>query len=109
MIKFVDESKLKKELDSYGLRYGDNMNTTHNYVCTFVDNKSGVVLSERLYKTPIAAVRDFNAVIEATKFPLDDITLQLNGVLIDSKKEYIPLEFELSPYLYFKKSSTSKK
>lgn len=107
---FDDEVKLKKYLDSFGLRYDEKLNSPNQYVCTFFDNKSGTKLTQGLYNTPIAACRDFNKIIEATKFPLDDITLQLHGVLISDCKDYILLDCELSPYLYFKKPvKTSKK
>lgn len=108
---FENEVQLKKHLDTFGVRYDDKLNGSNLYVCTFFDNKSGTKLTQGLYQTPIAACRDFNKVIEATKFPLDDLDLVLHGVLVSDCTEYIPLNIQLSPYLYFKKqdSKTSKK
>ena len=106
MTKFEDEVKLKQFLDKLGIRYGENLSSSKNlYVCTFVDNKSGADLTKGLYDTPIAAVRDYQKVLDATKFPLDDIDLVLNGVLVKNKSEYTFTDVILSPYLYFKRDN----
>lgn len=105
MTKFEDEVKLKQFLDKLGIRYDDNVSSKNIYLCSFVDNKSGAELTQGTYKTPIAAVRDYNKVLEATKFPLDDVDLILHGVIVKNMSEYTFTDIQLSPYLYFKRDN----
>lgn len=99
---YEDEIALKKMLDDFHVRYGDKMNDW-KFVIQFEDNKGSFsVITEGVYKSPIAGIRDYNTVIKSTKLNPDDISIHL--VLAYNEKEaHCFNEAYLSPYLYYKK------
>lgn len=103
MIKFDDEVKLKKELDSHSIRYDDTM-TTCRFFVEFVDNKNYSVISHGVYKTPIGAVRQLNQILNTCKLPADDVDIVLRFAFSSDAENYVykTLQYVLSPYLYYK-------
>ena len=101
MKKINHEVELKKELDTFGVRYG---NLTNEYVfeLEFYDNKSDTILSRGLYSTPISGIRDLGRIIPSLKIPAEDVTIVLAYVLPnDHSKPATYFGIEISPYLYY--------
>lgn len=105
-IVYEDEIELKKMLDKNGFRYGE-LSVNDKYVIVYRDNKSGALIYQGIYDSPIVALRDLNTIIPQIKIPLQDIAVQLVLCFNPSDMKKKPLQFTdlvlLSPYMYFKK------
>lgn len=101
-----DEIELKKMLDSKGYRYGE-IGCTDKFIICFRDNKSTAVISQGIYDSPIAALRDLNVIVPQTKLPIDEIDVQIvlafNYEDTNKKPAQLVDYTVLDPYLYFKK------
>lgn len=101
-----DEIELKKMLDSKGYRYGE-LGCNDKYIICFRDNKSTAPISQGIYDSPIAALRDLNVIVPQTKLPIDEIDIQLvlafNYEDFEKKPAQLADYTVLDPYLYFKK------
>lgn len=101
---YEDEIELKKDLDSIGVRYGDTISSSYQFLIYFTDNKGNTVISRGLYPSPIAAIRSMNGLIEKVKIPADDLDIKMLGVLDEKTNEYFSFNCTLSPFLYYKKT-----
>lgn len=105
-IVFDDEFELKKMLDSHGFRYGE-VGSNDKFVIVYRDNKSGALIYQGIYDSPIVALRDLNTIVPQIKIPLQDIAIQLVLAFNPSDMNKKPYQWNdlilLSPYMYFKK------
>ena len=101
------ESELKEILfNRCQVKYGtdDSLFSSVRFVVSFRDNKSNSLLTVGVYNTPVEALRDLSAIIQAKKINADDIDVVID-VVFDYKScmaVYIG-DLILSPYLYYKK------
>lgn len=107
MIKhFDDEVQFKKDLDSLGVRYG-SLENKYRFLCEFVDNKGGTVISHGVYASPIVALRQLPEILKQVKLPIDDVDTIVRFAyhLDDDNIEYVIINSVISPYFYFKEKS----
>lgn len=99
------EEELKNELKSIGFDYGIGA-TDNRFVVQYLDNKSGATIRQpTYYQSPLEPIRTLQEFCNSLKFPVQDVCINLFGVCTKDKLcEIVPLDFELSPYLYYKKS-----
>lgn len=109
-IVYDDEVELKKMLDKNGFRYG-GVGYNDKFVIVYRDNKSGALIYQGIYDSPIVALRDLNTIVPQIKIPLQDIAIQLVLCFNPSDIKKKPMQFTdvvlLSPYMYFKKKDDS--
>lgn len=110
-IVYEDEVELKKMLDGNGFRYG-GVGYNDKFVIVYRDNKSGSLIYQGIYDSPIVALRDLNTIVPQIKLPLKDIAIQLVLCFNPSDMTKMPIQFNdivlLSPYMYFKKDDVEK-
>lgn len=99
-----DEIELKKQLDKIGIRYDDLDNTWKFYV-EFVDNKSYSLIYNGMFNTPISAIRVINEVLKKAQLPIEDVDIVIRYAhkRTNNKFEFVPIQFIVDPYIYFKK------
>lgn len=105
-VEFTDEVELKKFLLKAGFTY-DLLGSNDKYVIVYRDGKSGALIYQGIYDSPIVAIRDLNTIVPQVKIPVSDIVIQLVLAYNPSDFKKKPVQFSdivvLSPYLYFKK------
>lgn len=110
-VVYEDEVELKKMLDKNGFRYG-GIGYNDKFVIVYRDNKSGALIYQGIYDSPIVALRDLNTIVPQIKIPLTDIAIQLVLCFNPSDLKKKPMQFNdivlLSPYMYFKKEDVEK-
>lgn len=110
-VVYENEVELKKLLDSKGFRYGV-VGNNDKFVIVYRDNKSGSLIYQGIYDSPIVSLRDLNTIVPQIKIPLQDIAIQLVLCFNPSDFNKKPYQFNdlilLSPYMYFKKNEVKK-
>ena len=105
-VVYDDEVELKKMLAKEGFVYGI-VGSNDKFVIVYRDNKSGALIYQGIYDSPIVALRDLNTIVPQIKIPLQDIAIQLVLCFNPSDLKKKPMQFTdivlLSPYMYFKK------
>lgn len=103
---FSDEVELKKFLLDYGFIYG-TVGSSDKYVIVYRDNKSGALIYQGIYDSPIVALRDLNTILPQIKLPLKDVMVQLVLAFNPSDMKKKPVQFTdlviLDPFMYFDK------
>lgn len=103
---FSDEVELKKFLLSVGFIYG-TVGSSDKYVIVYRDNKSGALIYQGIYDSPIVALRDLNTILPQIKLPLKDVMVQLVLAFNPSDMKKKPVQFTdlviLDPFMYFEK------
>ena len=98
MIKhFDDEVQFKKELDSLGVRYG-SLENKYRFLCEFVDNKGGTVISHGVYASPIVALRQLPDILKQVKLPIDDVDTIVRFAYHLDDRNLTVLPAEIVPY-----------
>ena len=109
---FSDEVELKKLLLSAGFVYGI-VGSSDKYVIVYRDNKSGALIYQGIYDSPIVALRDLNTILPQIKLPLKDIMVQLVLAFNPSDMKKKPVQFTdlviLDPFMYFEKPKEENK
>lgn len=105
-VVFSDEVELKKFLLKHGFIYG-TVGSNDKYVIVYRDNKSGALIYQGIYDSPIVSLRDLNTIIPQIKLPLKDIMVQLVLAFNPSDPKKKPVQFTdlviLDPFMYFDK------
>lgn len=109
---FSDEVELKKFLLSTGFIYG-TVGSSDKYVIVYRDNKSGALIYQGIYDSPIVALRDLNTILPQIKLPLKDVMVQLVLAFNPSDMNKKPVQFTdlviLDPFMYFEKPKEENK
>ena len=111
-ILFSDEVELKKFLLDHGFIYG-TVGSSDKYVIVYRDNKSGALIYQGIYDSPIVALRDLNTILPQIKLPLKDVMVQLVLAFNPSDMKKKPIQFGdliiLDPFMYFDKPEEKEK
>lgn len=105
---FNDEIELKTYLDTFQIRYGDKMAPERVFIVYFLDNKGDTIISRGLYTSPIVAIRQLPEILKAVKLPVEDVAINLIGVLDEVRNSYHPIDVILSEKIYFKPGNQDK-
>lgn len=111
-VVFSDEVELKKFLLKDGFIYG-TVGSNDKFVIVYRDNKSGALIYQGIYDSPIVALRDLNTILPQIKLPLKDVMVQLVLAFNPSDMKKKPIQFTdlviLDPFMYFEKPKEEDK